>query len=236
MIEHPFDPIEVRKALNHFKMLVPEEGCGFIHKGKFVPVDNISEEKIMTFEIDPREYLKYADGLECILHSHYNYDHVSKKDMLQQIASKVPWGIIFLRDTSHENMIFFGDQLEPYDLIGRSFVHGVHDCYGLVRDYYRLKGITLPIFPRDNLWWEREPSMIMDNYKEAGFEEIEEKDIQEGDVFVAQILADVVNHTGIVLDNGLILHHLYTRLSRRDNHTSWKKFIRGYYRYVGDNK
>lgn len=228
-----FDEVLIDKAVKHCQSVWPDEGCGFIVKDDFLPMENVSNEKILAFEIDPHEYIKYAKDIKCIIHSHDNFPHASKKDMLQQIASNIPWGIVFLINKAVEQVAFFGDQIEPQDLIGRPFVHGIYDCYSLLRDYYRTKGRTIPIFPRDNLWWERNPSMLLDGFIEAGFEEIDTSEIREGDVFFAQVCANVVNHSGIILKDGIILHHLYGRLSRREPIYSWKKFISGYYRYNG---
>lgn len=229
-----FEKRIILDAVYHAKEEFPNESCGFFIKkdGKmmYFPQKNISKDKNLDFEIDIREYLKYEKDIECIIHSHSNYPHASKKDMLQQFLTHKPWGIINLINESLDQVVFWGDQLEPQDLIGRRFFHGIYDCYSLVRDYYRFKGIVLPIHERENLWWETDPSMLEDNVKDAGFKRIPDEDVKEGDVVFMKINANVVNHSGIVLSNGLVLHHLYNRLSTREPLNRWRQYISGYYR------
>ena len=38
---------------------------------------------------------------------------------------------------------------------------------------------------------------------------------QAGDMVVMQVQSNVANHAGIILDDGMLLHHLYGRLSQR---------------------
>jgi cell wall-associated NlpC family hydrolase len=47
------------------------------------------------------------------------------------------------------------------------------------------------------------------------------------------IQTDVVSHAAIYLGNGLILHHLRSRISKKDHATSWKKFFNTVVRYNG---
>jgi len=226
-----FDKAIVDEAIYHARRCYPEEACGFILSDRFLPLPNIAEDKVKNFEIDAREYIRYNGDIKCIVHSHADYGHASKQDMLSQISTNVPWGLICIANGSLEKIAFWGDQLEPQDLVGRVFCHGVHDCYSLVRDYYRMKGITIPIFPRENFWWEKFPSMLMDNCHEAGFEFIDECDLKEGDVVFMQIMANVVNHSAIYLGKSWIVHHLYGKLSKKDPINKWRSSITGYLRY-----
>jgi len=230
-MNHPFDEVLIDKAILHAKSIYPEESCGFITKDDYLPMINISEDKENNFEIDAKEYMRLDGKIEAIIHSHANYPHASKQDMISQIKSNVPWGIIFLKNGATEHVAFFGDQIPPYDLIGRPFIHGIFDCYAIVRDYYRMKGITIPIFSRENLWWESQPSMLEDGCKDAGFEFIDKSELKEGDVIFMKIMAKVVNHSAIYLGNNLIVHHIYNKLSRREPFTSWQQYASGYLRY-----
>ena len=50
-------------------------------------------------------------------------------------------------------------------LLGRPFVHGVHDCYSLIRDHYAWElGIELPDFPRAERWWEQGGEMTPEDF------------------------------------------------------------------------
>src|SRR5690606_31664033 len=98
------------------------------------------------------------------------------------------------------------------------------------------KGIDLLQFPRDQEWWNdpEGPELLSpDNFKKAGFVEIEYTDLEVGDVILAAIRSTKVNHCGIYIGRGLVLHHLYGRLSKREPLGPWTKFCRYYLRYVG---
>jgi len=225
-----FDKVSVMKAEHYAISKFPEEACGFITHDDFIPCENIADDKVKNFKIDKYEYFKYHDQIQCIVHSHANYPHLSAADMEGQIRSNLPWGLILLNNGKVQHTVFWGDMLEPEELIGRPFIHGLFDCYGVVRDYWRAKGYWIKDFPRDNLWWETQPSMLEDNCRDAGFDFIDESEVKNGDVVFMKVVADVVNHSGIYLGDGLILHHLYNRLSRTEPLNRWRKFVTGYLR------
>ena len=233
-MKHPFSE-EIEGQIEIVaKEEYPNEICGFIMDDKFVQMKNIADDPVKDFRIDEREYLKYKKKIKAIIHSHADYAHLSKTDMIQQVASALPWGVAFVDKGYYEGMVYFGDQLSPYPLKERQFIHGVFDCYGLIRDYIRKKtGKIVRNYPRDNYWWEKEPSMFKTLYKEAGFEYIDQSQAKEGDVFFMQLRAPVVNHSGIYLGNGRILHHLYGKLSREEPMERWMKYITDWVRYLG---
>lgn len=226
-----FDRNLIFEAHQHAKAVYPEEACGFLLKDRYMRMDNFAKDRTNTFKINHKEFLTHQEGLLAIMHSHGDYPHLSAADMEQQIETGVPWGITFVDKGFVTGTYFWGDDLEPQDLIGRQFIHGLYDCYATVRDYWRLKGFDIPDFPRDNLWWEKNPSMLEELYKEAGFDYIDESELKEGDSVVMKVLSNVTNHSAIVLNDGLILHHLYGRYSRREPLNRWKKFVTGYLRY-----
>ena len=185
----------------------------------------------------------------------------SEHDMRQQLVSGCPWGVIVVVDgLSHESVLWWGDQLhEPplslpvAPLLGRPFIHGIFDClsiirdayrtdeYGFVKDYFDVDSITMPIYPREFGWWSdrkngevRVPgNMYLDNFRGCGFRQISQDEMRPGDVFLAQIAAPVTNHGGIYLGNGLILHHLRSRLSKTDVAGRWLNYVTHYLRYEG---
>lgn len=230
-----FDHYIIDQAARHARNKYPEEACGFIIDDMFYPMNNIAKDKVNNFEIDSKYFMMYESRIKAVVHSHANYGHLSKIDMELQIKSGVPWIMINLINGALDLVAYWGDQIEPAELIGRRFCHGCWDCYSLVRDYYRLeKGIILNPYPRDDEWWLKEPSMLEDNCLNEGFEFIEESEAKEGDVVFMKIVAPVVNHSGILLNNGLILHHLYNRLSRKEPIGPWRGNISGYLRYKND--
>lgn len=222
-------------AKKHAMECFPEESCGLIIKDKYIPCENIAANPLNDFKIKTAFYVNNSDDIRCIIHSHNDYPHVSKKDMEQQIVTDVPWGMINVFKGNVTGIYFWGDSLPIKNLTGRPFVHGIYDCYALVRDYYRKeKKITLPIYPRENFWWLKDEHMLMDNFKKEGFIEINKEDLQVGDAILGSVLAKSVNHSGIYLGNGLLLHHLYNRLSRTEPLVRWNKYIIHYLRYEGE--
>jgi cell wall-associated NlpC family hydrolase len=220
-------------AKEHALSQYPKESCGIVKGKKYIPIDNISLEPEKHFEM--KDYPR--KGLKAIIHSHPNGTaSPSELDMKCQLDTAVPWGIIALPDNQHANEIeWFGDQVKPDPLLGREFLHGIRDCYALVRDYYWLEKKTrLKEFPRDDHWWHTEQKLLNpENFIAAGFKEIESSQLQKGDVILCAILTRVVNHCGIYLGDGLVMHHLYDRLSRRQPLLPWMKHCRYFLRYVG---
>lgn len=224
-------------AKKHAVKEYPLESCGLVIKDEYIPCENIAKEPINDFKIDTKLYIKNNKNIEAIIHSHNNYPHASKKDMIQQIATNVPWGIINVVKGLPVDVFFWGDSLPKQDLIGRPFINGVYDCFNLAQDYYLInKGILLPMIPHDENFYEKNENLFTDNFKEAGFIEIEKKDLQAGDAILSSIISKINNHCGIYIGNGLILHHLFNRLSRTEPLSRWDKYITCYLRYEGDNK
>ena len=65
----------------------------------------------------------------------------------------------------------------------------------------------------------------MDNFRDAGFEPTSEPP-QVGDVALMQVCSSKVNHCGIYLGAGLMLHHLSNRLSKTEPFNRWRKHVR----------
>ncbi|MDE9456052.1 NlpC/P60 family protein, partial [Xenorhabdus bovienii] len=100
-------------------------------------------------------------------------------------------------------------------LLGRPFVHGIWDCYAIVRDWYRLeRNIDIPDFERSDGWWDRGENLYMKNYVSAGFVECS-GELQIGDVIIMQVQANEPNHAGVYIGDGLMLHHMYGQLSNK---------------------
>lgn len=207
----------------HAKSEHPNEACGVIADWDFVPVPNIATDKTKNFVLDPE---KTPEKYDAVIHSHPSGNpEPTASDMQGQIDSGVPWAIL-----GGETLIWLG--IRDSRLVGRDFLHGVFDCYSLIRDYYHAKGIEIPDFPRDNDWWKHGDNLYVENYHKAGFRKLPENaELQSGDVFLACIGSKVPNHGGIYIGNGLILHHLNKRLSRHDILGRYQKYISLWLRY-----
>ncbi|RUU74355.1 NlpC/P60 family protein [Mesorhizobium sp. M7A.F.Ca.MR.362.00.0.0] len=104
-------------------------------------------------------------------------------------------------------------------LLGRQFVWGSRDCFGLLRDFYQdVFGIELPNLARPEDFYQKGLNLFGENYRSMGFKEIQvhPTDIKFGDVVVAAVGSTFGNHCGVFVENGRILHHLYGGLSKVD--------------------
>lgn len=214
----------------------PNEACAFIVGNKLIPVENISTTPTQSFELSAEDSLIQlkANGF---IHSHPDGPiYPSKADMISQKSARIPFGIITCTNDSTSASIWLHDDTLGIPLDERPFIHGIFDCYSLIRGYYKqAKNITLPDFPRDMNWWEnKKEDLYMKNFELAGFKEISSDDVlQEGDVILMNIQSDVVSHAAVYIGDGLLLHHLRGKISKKDRATSWKKYYSKIVRYSG---
>lgn len=76
-------------------------------------------------------------------------------------------------------------------------------------------GIELKDYRVDRHWWESgAENFYMDNWYECGFREFSGP-AQPGDLIIMQVSAPVANHGGVLLEDGMLLHHPYGQLSQR---------------------
>lgn len=240
----------------------PEESCGFVADGVYLPLTNHAADpathiadsddcacRLCAFAIADADYLAVQDRLQLIVHSHPDATgYPSKSDMAHQEVSGVAWVIIPIsRDKIGPLTVWGGDcPIEP--LVGREFIHGVTDCYSLIRDVFALgreklaeqgvvwphDPIQLPLYPRKDAWWtESEDNFYEEKPAEIGFIEIDRSEARAGDVFLMSIRSPRLNHGGVLLGDNLILHHLPQRLSRREPAGIWSRAAEKWIRYVG---
>jgi cell wall-associated NlpC family hydrolase len=124
--------------------------------------------------------------------------------------------VIFVTIGSSKNFseVFIPNEyFENAEYEGRPFLHGLFDCYTLVRDYYKRNfNIFLPTnIQRDWEWWNKGQNLYLDNAKDYSFEEVE--DIQKHDVLIMAVNSPVPNHAAIYLGEGKILHHMAGKFS-----------------------
>lgn len=217
----------------------PNEACGIINtKSRYLRMENTAADPKNDFRIDPKELLKHNIG--AIVHSHPDGPKFpSENDMACQISTAVPWGIcVSSADGVVSAPYFWGSKEFIPPLLGRKFRHGPSgsdgcgDCYALIRDWYLLeRGIALNEYPRADGWWEKGQDLYVDFFQDAGFYEIPASEAREGDVFMGRVLSSKVNHAGVLLEGGIILHHLAGRESRREPVGRWMKLIDKWVRY-----
>lgn len=230
----------IRAMQDHARAEYPREACGLIVSGEYLPQVNTADAPERDFSISPSAYLALSGRIEAVVHSHPAQagEHVcpSSADMRAQIDSVVPWGIVPVVAGEPGEPFFWGDSLPIRPLLKRPFIHGVTDCYGLIRDYYRLEGRgTLPQIPRDDEWWANGGDLYAEGLRSTpGLRLIERTAVRPGDMIFFEVRAKRTNHAGIYLGDGLILHHLYGKLSAREEVSRWMRFATHFARYEGE--
>jgi cell wall-associated NlpC family hydrolase len=232
----------------------PHEACGLVVDGTYVPQANKAATPETNFEIDPQVWVTYRGRIEAVVHSHtdaeaWMLEHNGRyrrppgfspfcptaEDMRGQRDTAVTWGITVTDGTRASEPFWWDESLLDHALVGRSFIHGVYDCYSLIRAWYwQRRGVVLPDFPRSDGWWSAGQDLYRDNFAVAGFRELRPGETRDvGDVFLANIMTDRPNHGGVYTGNGLGLHHLMGRLSRHEPVTRYEQagFITHWLRY-----
>lgn len=221
----------VDDVYEHAKESLPNECCGLavIYKGKlkYVKCKNLLSGDV--FCIDPEDYVRAEDMGEVVgvCHSHINSSaSPSEPDIISCNSSHLPWLIV-----SYPTKEFTITEPTGYKppLIGRTFLHGVLDCYSLIRDYYKeTLNIELKDYLREPNWWDKEGMDLYEtNFRNEGFIVVTDGSINEHDVILMQHGSNKVNHGGIYIGDNLILHHSTNRLSSRDVYGGyWRKNTR----------
>lgn len=223
---------ELEQEFKQYAMAIyPQEACAYIVDDALVPVANVSANPNHEFELHISDALT-MEKAQGFIHSHPSGQlRPSALDMQTQIQWGKPFGIVTCTSDSCSDSLWWGDHLLSIQLHERPFIHGIFDCYSLIRaEMYQRTGIILEDYPRNFEWWEREPDGSIENLYEENFEAwgyavVDSSDeLQIGDIIFMKIHSEVVSHAAIYQGNGLILHHLRDRLSRVEHLSSWKKF------------
>lgn len=207
------------------------------NKQKYVACENVADHD-QDFRISAEQYAQIEDQYQILAVVHSHIDKLatpSEADRVSCEATSLPWHIVAVGKDADENVphVIEWQELKPagYEapLVGRSFHHGVLDCYTLIRDFYKRElNIEIPDFERPDNWWDKPElgELYLDNFESAGFIKVD--DLKYGDVILMQYRSDRTNHGGIYLGDkelktqpGLhlvpnaLLHHAMPRLSER---------------------
>ncbi|MCC7413311.1 MAG: C40 family peptidase [Gammaproteobacteria bacterium] len=229
-------PVEIASACRaHAGVEYPRESCGVVivarGRAMYRPCRNVAPVG-SCFEIHGED-LAAAEEIGVITHVVHSHPDAapapSQADRVMCERTGVPWVIVgWPSGALHEH------RPDGYQapLVGREFVHGVLDCYSLIRDWYQAElGLTLPDYDRDDRWWLRGEDLYMQWYADAGFVRAADGP-QRHDVVLMQFGAPVVNHGGVYLGDGLILQHCAGRLSSRDVYGGfWRRCTRALIRH-----
>lgn len=230
--------VTVKAIQEHAISVFPEESCGVIvakgRKEVYVPCRNALEKpeyRREGFRIAKQDLAQALEMGEIIayVHSHPNESNKpSEGDLVSMEATGVPWVIVSTyQDLMGDGSVVAGEpglyRPSGYEspLEGRMFHHGVQDCYTLVQDVYKREaGIILPDFDRDPLWWNTPgESLYLKGLERAGFVDIGQdlSKVQKYDMILMELASEAgPNHAAVYMGDGMILHHLYGRLSCRE--------------------
>lgn len=237
-----FDVVEA--ARHHAMEQYPNESCGAVTEAGYLPLENRSAKPTEGFDcneaIGP---LLISGELLALIHSHPDGpDSPSERDMAQQTAQDIPWGIVVCSKTAAAPPWFWGPGVAPPPLLERDFRYGPSgsdqrgDCAALVRDWYRAyRGIEIPEFPRARSCWVDRPGLYRDNLVAAGFTRMSGvltmQEPQIGDLFLMAIRSRSPNHIALYAGRGMILHHLENKLSRAEPFGAYQQFVTDVFRY-----
>jgi len=209
----------IQAIVAHAAEVYPAECCGVVAQKsrveRYFPCRNIAENPTEQFHLSPEDYIAAEEWgtVTGIVHSHPDATtQPSELDKAQCDAMAIPWHIVSYPEGDLRTVIPRGE----LPLVGRAFVLGHTDCWGLVMSYFRqTHGIVLNDYRVDYPWWESgRENLYLDNWYECGFREFSGPP-QSGDMVIMQVSAPVANHAGILLDDGMLLHHMYGMLSQR---------------------
>lgn len=210
----------------------PKEACGVVIRDKtrarYWPCRNDALTPSEHFILNPEDLADAEDVGELLAIVHSHPDTPAQPSMADRVSCELhdlPW---LITSWPSGEVVQFEPCGYQAPLIGRSFAHGLLDCYALCRDFYlREWELELPNFPRRDGWWNSGESLYERYYRQAGFYPV--SDLRKGDMLVMQIQADAPNHAGIYLGDGLLksepslhpvngtfLHHRYNKSSSRD--------------------
>lgn len=225
-------------VIQHMLKCYPEEGAGVVTKsGMFIPIENIAEDKLHSFQIDPTVMETY--DVRAILHSHVYDPHdieanrmmvdpriPSLADLAGQIETDVEWGICICEGQNVTDPIWFGDYDHRPPLMDREFIHSIQDCLEFMKDWqYKEYGLKLPSQPRNFDWFEKGQNFFEDCYEAWGFVDVSDQPQARGDVVFYKIRGPVTNHIGVIVEPELVAHHLFGRFPVVEPLAVWKKYI-----------
>lgn len=214
--------------IKHAEEAYPREACGLLvddlglGRRVYIQCRNNAAKPEYHFIINPTDEVEARSrgAVAAVIHSHPDaFPYPSEADRVHCNRSGLPWFIIGVQQGKADPQLHgFLPAVQKTPYLARPFVHGVQDCYQLVKDYYAQEfGITLTAYHREDGWWESgTSSMYEENFEKEGFFPVTLDTIQVGDMIVMQVRADVPNHAAIYVGNEKILHHLYGRLSTEE--------------------
>lgn len=206
----------------------PNEAIVAVYADRWEHFENVAPNPMVGFALSEADNARLlASPPQLLLHSHPNGDPVpSDEDTLGQLATGWNWGIVAVHAAPPSYAVThvaypecWGDGVEIPPLEGRSYLWGVRDCWTLCRDYLRLAGHSVPNCPRAAVpcrypkghwghaqfeYWPRK----------LGFRRVDRDGRRPGDIVLMCYAHPTINHMGVWLGDGRILHQNAKRTSQ----------------------
>lgn len=204
---------------DHARTAMPNEACGLVVNGKYIPCKNAHEDTAQYFAIEARDFIKAEKKgpVQLVFHSHIDFaSDFSPHDIKSCKRSNVPWLMYAVGANSWSYIDPTGNA--PY--LGRHWAYGIYDCYSLLRDYYKREfAIELDDYDREKEfeWTSPEWRMFEKNFQGQGFVDADGP-AQRGDMILMQLQAQFANHVGVMIEpnRNIFYQHLMGRLSEEN--------------------
>lgn len=230
----------IKKEIKRLALENPsEEICGLLYVQdknlKIYPCKNVALDKALEFEIDPQEYIACTLlGRPCaIYHSHPAGSLAAFS--VHDLETAKEWDLPFhLYCVDEDRFLEYIPPEHKINLEGIPFCWGWHDCYSLVRDFFRQShGIYMNDYDRDETFESTDTNVIMENFEKENFHQLAGVGlIQKNDVLVFHSHRAYPQHFGIFLGSSKMLHHPLGNLSRIESITpNWQKRLQLIFRY-----
>lgn len=199
---------KLKKEIKDYALSNPqEEVCALIVKSKelynLYKCRNISFHKKENVILNPFDYIKAAREGDIVAHVH---SQPKGKPSFTDYINAINHNIHSIMYSINLDKFYI---IEPKlkDYLNKDYICGESDCYTLVRNYFNKElNIQLNDYNRQEGWWEKEPNLILENFKRENGIEIEYKDLKENDLILFK-LNGRPSHFSIYLGNNFILHH-----------------------------
>lgn len=212
--------------------------------GEVIPLENTHPNPTEQFRVSAYDVsVKYKTV--ALIHSHpidllnpkeefagfyVDYRMPSKSDMQTQQALDIPFGIVSCDGQGVSEVLWFPD--DESSLTGQHYIPNVYDCYRIVRAYYwQQYGLKIGDHPRSFKWWQEDPSMFLNTFKDYGWYEIPLNEIEPGDLLLMRLIKNYESHAAIYLGSGKIIHHMSDELSREDQYSKYQNIYSRALRY-----
>lgn len=207
----------IAAIMAHAEAEYPNECCGVVCQKsrveKYFPCRNVAADTKNDFRMQADDLNNALNWGDAVAYVHSHPDATTQPSELDKAACdllEIPWHIVSWPEGDLRTIQPRGE----LTLVGRQFVLGYTDCWGLIMSYFRqTHGIELPDYRVEYHWWEKgSDNFYQDNWYACGFREFAGTP-EPGDMVMMQVSADRWNHAGILLEGNMLLHHKYGMLS-----------------------